>query len=62
MTEAEFKQKATEIGLSEKQITCQIELQEKLRREGLPGVSYEDILRAKQQNSCMNIFEEHIGA
>ncbi|MBO6304823.1 MAG: hypothetical protein J6M62_07095 [Selenomonadaceae bacterium] len=62
MTEAEFKTKALEIGLSEKQIACQIELQEKLKREGLPGVSYEDILRAKTQNSCMNIFEEHIGA
>lgn len=60
MTLEEFKSKAKEIGMSEKQIITQIELQDKLRREGLPTISYEDILRAKQQNSCLNVFEEHI--
>lgn len=60
MTLEEFKKKARDVGLSERQISCQIELQDKLRREGLPTISYEDILRAKQQNSCLNVFEEHI--
>ncbi len=60
MTLEDFKIKAKEIGMSDKQINLQIELQDKLRREGLPTISYEDILRAKQQNSCLNVFEEHI--
>lgn len=60
MTLEEFKTKAKEIGMSDRQISLQIELQDKLKREGLPTISYEDILRAKQQNSCLNIFEEHI--
>lgn len=62
MTAEEFKIKAHEIGLSEKVIACQIALQNKMKSEGLPVVSYEDILRAKQQNSCIRIFEEHISA
>ena len=60
MTLEDFKIRAKEIGMSDKQINLQIELQDKLRREGLPTISYEDILRAKQQNSCLNVFEEHI--
>ncbi|MBO6177847.1 MAG: hypothetical protein IKN12_11195 [Selenomonadaceae bacterium] len=62
MTAAEFQVKARAVGLSDNMISCQIKLQEKMKREGLPGISYEDILLAKQQNSCMSVYESHLGA
>ena len=62
MTAIEFQTKAKEIGLSDSVISCQIKLQEKLQREGLPTIAYEDILRARQQRSCLTVFEEHKGA
>lgn len=62
MTTEEFRIKAREVGLSDKLIAMQIDLQNKLRLEGLPTISYEDILRAKQHKSCITVFEEHASA
>ena len=59
MTVEQFKQEARQKGLSEHAIECQVKLQEKLRAEGLPPISYEDILAAQGQHSCISVFEQH---
>lgn len=59
MTEEQFRQEALRLGMSEHAIDCQVKLQAKLRAEGLPPVSYEDVLAAKGQKSCISVFEKH---
>ena len=57
MTEEQFRNEALRLGFSKNAIECQIRLQSKLRSEGLPPVSYEDVLAAKREASCIHVFE-----
>lgn len=59
MTVEQFRQEAQRAGLSEHAIECQVKLQEKLRSEGLPPISYEEILAARGLRSCISVFEQH---
>lgn len=59
MTAEQFKREARQKGMSENAIECQMKLQEKLRAEGLPPISYEEILAAQSQRSCIRVFEQH---
>lgn len=59
MTAEEFREKALAAGFSEREINSQIDLQEKFLREGLSPIPYETILEARQQSSCLAIFERH---
>ncbi len=59
MTAEQFRQEAHRMGLSENAIECQLKLQEKLSSEGLPPISYEDILAAQNLRSCIRVFEQH---
>ncbi len=59
MTVEQFRQEARQLGMSDHTIDCQVKLQEKLRAEGLPPISYEEILDAKRQASCISVFEQY---
>ena len=59
MTEEQFRQEALRRGMSKHAIDCQVKLQAKLRSEGLPPISYEDVLAAQGQRSCISVFEQH---
>ncbi|MBQ7516572.1 MAG: hypothetical protein IJS96_09845 [Schwartzia sp.] len=57
MTAQEFREKAKKIGMKDREIDMQIELREKFLREGITPIPYEMALAAKQQHSCIDVFD-----
>ena len=57
MTAQAFREKAQQMGMKDWEIDMQIELREKFLREGITPIPYEMALAAKQQSSCIDVFD-----
>ena len=57
MTAQEFREKARKLGMKDREIDMQIELRERFLREGITPIPYEMALAAKQQSSCLEVFD-----
>ncbi len=57
MTAQEFREKARKIGMKDREIDTQIALREKFLQEGITPIPYEMALAARQQSSCIDVFD-----